>query len=212
MDVPTAGSGRLNRHRRSLHRHHNTHGRRVAGDFGPGSVAVTCFETQLWNKPEGNTGNMELRIATSNDVEGCVAVLAMLPDSLTESSHDEVRAQMARQLAVVAEDESRVVGFTLARPRYECSAEIMFAAVLPSTRGRGVGTALLGRTLEVLSDDGVALVEVKTLDASAGYEPYVSTRTFWERRGFAQIDCIDPLPCWDAGNPSAIYVKALRKT
>ena len=53
------------------------------------------------------------------------------------------------------------------------------------------------------------LVEVKTLDVSAGYEPYVSTRAFWERRGFRQIDCIDPLPGWQPGNPSAIYVAAL---
>ena len=35
---------------------------------------------------------------------------------------------------------------------------------------------------------------------------------FWERRGFVQIDCIDPLPGWEPGNPSAIYVKALRTT
>lgn len=37
-------------------------------------------------------------------------------------------------------------------------------------------------------------MEVKTLDASSGYEPYGATRTFWEGRGFVQIDCIDPLP------------------
>jgi hypothetical protein len=54
------------------------------------------------------------------------------------------------------------------------------------------------------------MVEVKTLDASSGYEPYVATRAFWERRGFVQIDCIDPLPGWDHGNPSAIYARALR--
>lgn len=31
---------------------------------------------------------------------------------------------------------------------------------------------------------GVAVVEVKTLDASAGYEPYEATRAFWQSRGF----------------------------
>jgi hypothetical protein len=53
------------------------------------------------------------------------------------------------------------------------------------------------------------MVEVKTLDASSGYEPYVATRTFWEHRGFVQIDCIDPLPGWDSGNPSAIYARSI---
>ena len=136
----------------------------------------------------------------------------MLPEYFSESSQDEVRADMTHQLAVVAEDESEVIGFTLVRRRYEHSAEITFAAVLPDRRWKGVGTALLNRTLEALSDDGVAVVEVKTLDAAAGYELYVTTRAFWERRGFVQIDCIDPLPGWDPGNPSAIYVKALRRT
>ena len=65
------------------------------------------------------------------------------------------------------------------------------------------------RALADLGSRGIVLVEVKTLDVSAGYEPYVSTRAFWERRGFRQIDCIDPLPGWQPGNPSAIYVAAL---
>ena len=56
---------------------------------------------------------------------------------------------------------------------------------------------------------GVEVVEVKTLDASAEYEPYVATRAFWEARGFVQVDCIDPLPDWQPGNPAAIYVAAL---
>jgi hypothetical protein len=53
---------------------------------------------------------------------------------------------------------------------------------------------------------------VKTLDASAGYEPYVATRAFWEGRGFRQIDCIVPYPGWDATSPAAIYVAALAPT
>ena len=31
-------------------------------------------------------------------------------------------------------------------------------------------------------------------------------------RGVHQIDCIDPLPGWQPGNPSAIYAAALRAT
>ena len=62
------------------------------------------------------------------------------------------------------------------------------------------------------SADGVSVVEVKTLDASAGYQPYESTRAFWERQGFVYVDTIDSLPGWDPGNPAAIYVAALRPT
>ncbi|HEX8929856.1 MAG TPA: GNAT family N-acetyltransferase, partial [Actinomycetota bacterium] len=87
-----------------------------------------------------------------------------------------------------------VVGFVLVERRHPTAAEITYAAVLRERQGGGVGTALVDTAIAALAADGVVLVEVKTLDASAGYEPYEATRAFWERRGFRQIDCIDPLP------------------
>ena len=71
---------------------------------------------------------------------------------------------------------------------------------------------LLDHLLGELAADGVAVVEAKTLDGSAGHKPYEATRAFWERRGFVQVDTIDPLPGWRPGNPAAIYVAALRPT
>jgi GNAT superfamily N-acetyltransferase len=85
-------------------------------------------------------------------------------------------------------------------------------AVDPARRGHGLGTVLLGRMLDELAADGVSVVEAKTLDRSADYQPYEATRAFWERKGFVQIDTIDPLPGWQPGNPAAIYVAALRPT
>lgn len=73
-------------------------------------------------------------------------------------------------------------------------------AVAPGRRGRGIGTVLLDRVLDDLAATGIRLVEVKTLDRSAGYPPYEATHGFWERRGFVQVDTIDPLPGWEPGN------------
>ena len=53
------------------------------------------------------------------------------------------------------------------------------------------------------------MLEVKTLDRSADYQPYVVTRAFCEGRGFIQIDTIDPFPDRPPGNPAAICVAAL---
>jgi hypothetical protein len=71
---------------------------------------------------------------------------------------------------------------------------------------------LLDHLLGDLAAEGVSVVEAKTLDRSADYRPYEATRAFWERRGFVQVDTIDPLPGWEPGNPAAIYVAALRPT
>lgn len=156
-----------------------------------------------------------VRHATEADVEGCVGILAGLLDHFTPDTHDEVRLALPRHRAWVAVADAGSedpIGFALVERRHERAAEITFAAVAAGHRGRGVGRVLVAAVLEELAGDGVVAVEVKTLDASAGYQPYVATRAFWERCGFVQIDCIDPLPGWQPGNPSAIYVAALART
>ena len=153
-----------------------------------------------------------VRVAEAGDVERCVGVLAQLPDYFTPNTHDEVRRDMPGQPAWVATDDDAVVGFVLVRRRYPTTAEITYAAVAPERRRSGIGTALVDAAVAALAADEVAIVEVKTLDASAGYEPYVATRAFWERCGFRQIDCIDPLPGWEPGNPAALYAAALTPT
>ena len=149
------------------------------------------------------------RAATDDDIDACVAVLAQLPEHFTPDTHDDLRATMPGGLGRVAEDAGQVVGFILATRRYRRSAEITYAAVAPDRRRQGVGTALVHDTFAALAAEGVVAVEVKTLDASSPYPPYEATRAFWEALGFVQIDCIDPLPGWQPGNPSAIYVAAL---
>jgi ribosomal protein S18 acetylase RimI-like enzyme len=145
-------------------------------------------------------------------------VLAALPDYFTPDTHEEVRQRITGEVGErsprcwVAADAGSIAGFVLAEQRYAGSAEITYAAVLRERQGRGVGTALVEQALSTLADDEVSVVLVKTLDASAGYEPYVATRAFWAARGFRQVDCIDPLPGWEAGNPAALLVAALRTT
>jgi ribosomal protein S18 acetylase RimI-like enzyme len=141
--------------------------------------------------------------------------LEQLPDYFTPGTHDAVRSSIPSHRAWVASDgepADDVVGFLLAERRFPVAAEITFAAVTPERRGRGIGTQLVEHAAGDLAASGVFVVEVKTLDESAGYEPYVATRAFWEARGFVQVDCIDPLPGWQPGNPSAIYIAALAAT
>jgi len=59
--------------------------------------------------------------------------------------------------------------------------------------------AVLNHMLSEVGDEGLRLSEVKTLDQAVDYAPYVATRAFWERRGFIQIDAIDPMPGWLPG-------------
>jgi GNAT superfamily N-acetyltransferase len=112
----------------------------------------------------------------------------------------------------VVTDDERVIGFAVVAERFADAAELVWAAVASDRRGQGAGTTLVNQILDELMTYGVGLVEVKTLDGSVDYAPYEATRAFWERRGFRQIDTLDPLPGWQPGNPAAIYVAALKRT
>jgi ribosomal protein S18 acetylase RimI-like enzyme len=178
-------------------------------DLRPIEEQRVAFPGELSGQSERVT---VIRSATEADVEGCVDVLRLLPDYFTPDTYSAVGAAIGRDRGWVTSDTTRIAGFMLAEARFSRAAEITYAAVVPDRRRQGLGSALLRAMLDDLAGDDIALVEVKTLDASAGYEPYVATRAFWERHGFVQIDRIDPLPGWRPGNPAAIYVRALTST
>lgn len=152
---------------------------------------------------------MRVRPASDADVDACIGVLRELPGYFTPETHQQVAIGVRADDAWLAEDDGQVVGFLLLQQRYKLSAEITFAAVLPEMHRRGIGEAITSKAIEHARSLGLRAIEVKTLDESSGYEPYIGTRAFWESMGFVQIDCIDPLPGWQPGNPSAIYVLPL---
>jgi len=148
------------------------------------------------------------------DVPAAVAVVQRSPDYFTSDVPDKIQHDAVNHDAWVVVDSGSgdVAGFAIVARKSAEAAEVLWIAIDAACRRRGHGTLLLRHVLEVLATDGICVVEAKTLDASSGYQPYVATRAFWERNGFVQIDTIDPLPGWEAGNPAAIYVAAIRAT
>lgn len=148
----------------------------------------------------------------TGDLDGVLEIVGRLPEYFTDDVPEKVRADAAAHQGWVLADNDDVVGFSVVERRSPAAAEILWMAIDPDRRGAGSGTQLLAHVLDVLVAEGIHVIEVKTLDRSADYRPYDATRAFWERRGFVQIDTIDPLPGWQPGNPCGLYVAALRTT
>ena len=146
------------------------------------------------------------------DAPAATAIIKGLPDYFTEDVPAKAERDAAEHEAWVRTDAGAVIAVAIAARKSPAGAEILWMAVDAARRGQGHGTRLLGHVLEQLAAAGVGVVEVKTLDRSAGYKPYEATRAFWERNGFVYVDVIDPLPGWQPGSPAAIYVAALRTT
>ena len=146
------------------------------------------------------------------DARAATAIIQGLPGYFTADVPAKAERDAAEHEAWVRTDAGAVIAVAIAARKSPAGAEILWMAVDAARRGQGHGTRLLGHVLEELAAAGVGVVEVKTLDRSAGYEPYEATRAFWERNGFVYVDVIDPLPGWQPGSPAAIYVAALRTT
>ena len=155
---------------------------------------------------------MEVRGARSDDLEPCLEIVRGLPDFFTPDVPARVRDDLERHDGWVLTEGEEIVGFAVVDRRSSEAAEILWIAVQPGRRNSGYGTRLLDHVLGALRDQGVALVEAKTLDRSADYPPYEATRAFWERSGFLQVDRIEDLPGWGPDNPAALCVAALRTT
>ena len=83
---------------------------------------------------------MLVRSAHPSDADGCVDVLALLPEYFTASTHDEVRRGTSDHMALVADVDGTVVGFILIDRRHRRSAEVTFIAVHPAYRNQGIGS------------------------------------------------------------------------
>ena len=153
-----------------------------------------------------------VRVAAAQDAVACAEIVAGLEDFFTDDVPDKVRSDLREHGGWVIDDAGEVVGFVIVERRGARAAEILWAAVAADRRGGGLGRQLIEHALDELSADGVQIVEVKTLDPSAGYAPYDATRAFWIARGFVQFDMIDPLPGWPPGNPAALLAVALAPT
>jgi GNAT superfamily N-acetyltransferase len=155
---------------------------------------------------------VSVRAATAQDAITCAAIVEGLDDFFTDDVPDKVRSDLRDHGGWVIDDAGVVVAFAIVQRRGVRAAEILWAAVAADRRAAGLGSRLINHVLDELGADGVQIVEVKTLDPSAGYAPYDATRAFWLARGFIQLDTIDPFPEWPPGNPAAILAVALAPT
>lgn len=108
--------------------------------------------------------------------------------------------------AFVALVDDRMVGLCLVKQHTQHAAEIYLMAVEPPLHRFGIGTALLTAAERELRDEGVELLQVKTLGPSDPSPEYAATRLFYESVGFRALEEIEGL--WP-GNPCLILVKHL---
>lgn len=87
------------------------------------------------------------------------------------------------------------------------TAEIYTIGVLEEYHRKGLGYKLLKEVEKYCKNCGCQYITVKTLDESADYEPYNSTRAFYLKNGFTPLEVLPTF--WDEENPCLFLVKYL---
>jgi coenzyme F420-0:L-glutamate ligase / coenzyme F420-1:gamma-L-glutamate ligase len=135
------------------------------------------------------------------------AVLRALPDWFGIEEATRAYVDDVAGLTTFA-DESRA-GFLSLRRHGTRTAEIHVMGVLPDRHREGIGRALVRAAEAWCAENGVELLQAKTLAPSHPSEHYARTRAFYEALGFVPLEVFPLL--WDEHNPALLLVKPVQR-
>jgi ribosomal protein S18 acetylase RimI-like enzyme len=138
----------------------------------------------------------------------CEPILRSLPDWFgIERSIAQYVKGIETMPTLIAKAGGEVAGFLAIKKHNDYSAEIYIVAVRSGMHRRGIGNALMRRAEELLSEEGVEYLQVKTRGPSKPDEHYERTRAFHTAMGFRPLEEFADI--WDKDNPCLLMVKFL---
>lgn len=134
---------------------------------------------------------------------------ARLPKWFGQAESNRYYARQAEILeGWVARIDTVPVGLLLLKKHSMASTEVHWLGVDPAHHRQGVGRRLIGAVERRLRREKARLLFVMTLHPDDPYEPYRSTRAFYERMGF-ELALSAPWHPGSSPDPLAYYLKLL---
>jgi GNAT superfamily N-acetyltransferase len=138
----------------------------------------------------------------------CAEPLATVPHWFGMTDANERYQRVAdRCPTLIALDDGRAVGFLTVVRHSPHAAELHVMAVRPELHRNGIGRMLVAAAEDRLRSESVEYLQVKTLSASAGDEPYLGTLAFYTALDFRVLEEMPSL--WGADNPAVVLIKRL---
>jgi ribosomal protein S18 acetylase RimI-like enzyme len=150
---------------------------------------------------------LEISAAQLNQATLCEPILRLLPEWFgIEAAIVHYIEEIDRLPTFLAWNQQQVVGFLSIKRHTDFAAEIYVMAVHPHFHRQGVGKQLVTVAEQVLRQQGIEYLQVKTLGLSRPDPNYAKTRAFYESVGFKPLE--EFLNLWE-GNPCLQMVKSL---
>ena len=138
----------------------------------------------------------------------CEKILRALPDwfGIEESLVQYVKDADVMPTMLV-KDKDDVIGFLTIKRHFPDSAEIHCMGILPQYHRKGTGKLLIKELENYLKDEGVKILQVKTVSADRDCSAYAKTRAFYKAVGFIPLEVFPTF--WDKANPCLVLVKQI---
>ena len=140
--------------------------------------------------------------------QACEQILRALPEwfGIEESLIQYVKDADSMPTMLV-KDGDDVVGFLTIKRHFPESEDIHCMGILPKYHRTGTGRVLIQALENHLKDEGVKILQVKTVSADRNCDTYAKSRAFYKAVGFIPLEVFPTL--WDEANPCLVLVKAL---
>ena len=138
--------------------------------------------------------------------EICNKILRLLPDWFgNEASIVDYTEKVQSMPFYAAFVHEKAAGFVALKAHGAHAAEVCVMGILQEFHRQGLGKMLINRCETYCRENAMEFLTVKTLDGSAEFKPYDSTRQFYLSQGFKPLE-VFPLH-WDADNPCLFMAK-----
>lgn len=137
-----------------------------------------------------------------------LAIMNALPEWFSPSEDIVNKSVIHREYPFIAVyDGSSAIGFAALKIHNQYTAELYNLGILKEYHRMGIGHQLIEACARYCKENHYKFLTVKTLDESAVYEPYNSTRAFYKKEGFYQLEVFTTF--WDEENPCLFMVKII---
>lgn len=156
--------------------------------------------------------SIAIQPATSPPTTGCAAhcepILRALPEWFGIESMTKAYIESTDQMpTLLAFDGHQAIGFLTLNRHFPESAEIHVVGVHPDYHRQGVGRMLQAEAERWCREQGVRLLQVKTVSERRECPHYKKTRAFYLSMGFVPLEVFPTL--WDEECPCLQLVKPL---
>lgn len=154
------------------------------------------------------TETITIQSPTTNCGPVCEPILRALPEwfGIEESLIQYVKDADSMPTMLVKNGED-VIGFLTIKKNFPESADIHCMGILPKYHRTGTGKMLIEALENHLRDEGVKILQVKTVSADRNCDAYEKSRAFYKAVGFIPLEVFPTL--WDEANPCLVLVKSI---